>query len=162
NTFLVDAAALAALDMPWTYFTVTKDVDGRPAIQFERLLGELTSGLDSRFVEVPRSGPHGRFIPAKDFDELEARRPEIAERLGPRLAAAWTLPAESLLEAAGWRRPQRGLGPAERRANVRGAFRAQPADARRIVLVDDVHTTGATLSAAAAALRRAGAEEVHA
>ncbi len=83
NTFLVDAAALAALDMPWTYFTVTKEVDGRPAIQFERLLGELTSGLDARFVEVPRSGPRGRFIPAKDFDELEARRPEIAERLGP-------------------------------------------------------------------------------
>jgi UTP--glucose-1-phosphate uridylyltransferase len=83
NTFLADAGALARLDMPWTYFTVEKSVDDRPAIQFERLLGELTSGLDARFVEVPRSGRRGRFIPAKDWDELEARRPEIAERLGP-------------------------------------------------------------------------------
>ena len=84
------------------------------------------------------------------------------ELLARRLAAAWTLPAEGLLEATGWRRPQRGLKPAERRANARGAFRARPAGARRILLVDDVHTTGATLSAAAAALRRAGAGEVHA
>jgi UTP--glucose-1-phosphate uridylyltransferase len=83
NTFLVDADALAGLDMPWTYFTVKKSVDDRPAIQFERLLGELTSGLDARFLEVPRSGPRGRFIPAKDWDELEQRRPEIAERLAP-------------------------------------------------------------------------------
>jgi UTP--glucose-1-phosphate uridylyltransferase len=81
NTLLVDAAALQALDMPWTYFTVRKEVDGRPAIQFERLIGELTSGLDTRFLMVPRSGPGSRFLPVKEPGELELRRPEIAARM---------------------------------------------------------------------------------
>ena len=83
NTLLADARALAELDMPWTYFTVHKKVDDRPAVQFERLVGELTSGLDSRFIEVPRSGPGSRFLPVKDADELEARRPDIAARVAP-------------------------------------------------------------------------------
>ncbi len=45
---------------------------------------------------------------------------------------------------------------------MRGAF-AAPAGAvpARVALVDDVYTTGATASAAAAALRAAGAAEVH-
>lgn len=62
-------------------------------------------------------------------------------------------------------RPQVGLGDAERRANVRGAFRVPTAKApviagRRVVLVDDVLTTGATASAATRALKRAGAVRV--
>lgn len=81
NTLLADARALAELDMPWTYFTVLKQVDGRPAVQFERLVGELTSGLETRFLEVPRSGPESRFLPVKDDVELDARRDEIAARL---------------------------------------------------------------------------------
>ncbi len=62
-------------------------------------------------------------------------------------------------------RPQVGLAEAERQANVRGAFRV-PASrkasvaGRRVVLVDDVLTTGATASAATRALKRAGAVRV--
>ena len=49
----------------------------------------------------------------------------------------------------------------ERAQNVRGAFAAEHAfSGARVAIVDDVMTTGATLHAAARALRAAGAREV--
>jgi ComF family protein len=59
--------------------------------------------------------------------------------------------------------PQVGLSVAARRENVSGVFSvARPEEVRdrTVVVVDDVMTTGATLSACAAALKRAGASRV--
>ena len=56
----------------------------------------------------------------------------------------------------------RAANLAARRVNVRGAFQAVGiASACRVILVDDVATSGATLNAAAAALKNGGAAEVH-
>ena len=57
---------------------------------------------------------------------------------------------------------QTALTPEGRLANVRDAFRATRVQGRRVVLIDDVFTTGATLVAAAAALLSAGAAQVDA
>lgn len=62
---------------------------------------------------------------------------------------------------------QSGLGRAQRLRNLMGALAVEPLRAhqlqgRRILLVDDVMTTGATLHAAALALRHAGATQVSA
>jgi ComF family protein len=58
-------------------------------------------------------------------------------------------------------RPQSELAADERRRNVRGAFRAAPAvGGRHVVVIDDVLTTGATVTECARALRAAGARIV--
>jgi len=59
--------------------------------------------------------------------------------------------------------PQAGLPPSQRFRNVRGAFRVRRPDVvkgARVLLVDDVLTTGATCSEAAKMLKQAGASMV--
>jgi UTP--glucose-1-phosphate uridylyltransferase len=77
NTFLVDAEALATTKVPWTWFEVEKKVGDRTAVQFERLLQELTTALPAAYVRVPRDGAVSRFLPVKDFDELHKRVDDI-------------------------------------------------------------------------------------
>jgi len=78
NTITFDAAAIDRdFDLP--YYRVEKQVDGAKVIQFERLAGELTALLPTRFVRVEREGPDTRFLPVKDPEELARQRPAIAD-----------------------------------------------------------------------------------
>ncbi|MEO8799109.1 MAG: UTP--glucose-1-phosphate uridylyltransferase [Polyangiaceae bacterium] len=88
NTFLVDAEALATARVEWSWFEVEKKVEGKPTIQFERLLQEITGAVDAAYVRVPREGTASRFLPVKDTDELRRRRDAIlaAARLRGMLA----------------------------------------------------------------------------
>jgi predicted amidophosphoribosyltransferase len=99
------------------------------------------------------------FVPS-DEDHRLRRGHNPAQRLAAALGELWQLPVVPLLARRPGSRPQRGLPLAERRRNVRGAFQAIGAAPSSLVLVDDVYTSGATASAAASALRKAGARRV--
>ena len=68
-----------------------------------------------------------------------------------------------VVKALGRLRPtpaQAGLSNSARRQNVSQAFRARNVQGKRILLIDDVMTTGATAASCAAALKQAGARRV--
>jgi ComF family protein len=80
--------------------------------------------------------------------------------LATELSALWQVQAADLLRRTRTRERQRGLSLAERRRNVRGSVEATSDAPRRVCLIDDVYTSGATADACASALRRAGARHV--
>jgi ComF family protein len=108
---------------------------------------------------VPRPSAHQITFVPPDGDRSLKRGHHPPEWLARELGRRWELPVAPLLGRTRPLPPQRGLPRAERRRNVRGAFRARAARSR-ILLVDDVYTTGSTVAAAASALRAAGAARV--
>ena len=123
-----------------------------------RNLAVLAAELVAQSVPRPRAYTIS-FVPA-DADRRLKRGHNPAERLATELGARWELPVVALLERAHGVRPQRGLPLSERRRNVRGVFSATGRAPASLILVDDVYTSGATVSAAASALRKAGARRV--
>ncbi len=88
---------------------------------------------------------------------------EAGERLGVR-QESFRLDPEILIRSR-MTKPQTGLGRKQRKANIRNAFRVRDGDrvnGKRILLVDDVYTTGATVNECARVLRKAGAKRVDA
>lgn len=84
----------------------------------------------------------------------------LAEELGRRL----NLPVEPMLRKVRNAPPQSSMKSAEtRRKNIAGCYEAlpgRPPAGRRILLVDDIFTTGSTLSECASVLKAAGAGEI--
>ncbi|MDQ7783270.1 MAG: ComF family protein [Desulfomonilaceae bacterium] len=84
--------------------------------------------------------------------------------LGEKLSRASGIPlARTCLEKTHNRQPQVGLSRRERAVNVRGSFRTARAGmiaGRKILLIDDVATTGATVTEAAKTMMRSGASRV--
>ena len=83
--------------------------------------------------------------------------------LAREIGKKWGVPVRNVIRRKKATRPQAGLTHAKRRANVSGAFRiprGRSLAGMRVLLVDDVVTTGATASACARVLKRAGAAHV--
>jgi UTP--glucose-1-phosphate uridylyltransferase len=78
NTTLFDLDTLdSEYDLSWLY--VLKEVDGRPTVQLERLYHEVSALVETQYLEVPRRGPHGRFLPIKTPDDLERAEDDLRE-----------------------------------------------------------------------------------
>jgi predicted amidophosphoribosyltransferase len=105
------------------------------------LLGEVVTWVPGRPSDIR----------ARGFDHAELLARLVAPRIGLR--------ARSLLLRRGSPPDQSGLSAAQRRHNLIGAFEARPCNGR-VIVVDDVITTGATARACAAALRAGGADMV--
>lgn len=93
----------------------------------------------------------------RGYDQVELLAYAVGQELG--------IQPVSLLKKIRHNRPQSGIsGHARRRANVLGAYRCIDAEIlkdKRIVLLDDILTTGATAGECARVLLTAGASEVH-
>jgi len=78
NTALLSLDALDAdYDLTWLY--VVKEVDGREAVQLERLYHEVSAFVPATYLVVPRRGPQGRFQPIKTPSDLERERDTLRE-----------------------------------------------------------------------------------
>jgi competence protein ComFC len=88
-----------------------------------------------------------------------------ASLLAESLSAETSMPCRGVLQRIRYTTTQTALDRSERMENLHNAFRLRKnADVRglRVLLIDDVLTTGSTLSECARVLKRAGAISVHA
>jgi ComF family protein len=109
--------------------------------------------LEQRFDAIVPMPLHWRKQWRRGFNQSALLAREVSRR--------WKVPLRRLVKRIKNTSAQAGLTSAKRRDNVSGAFRVKGAlEGLRLLLVDDVMTTGATAGACAAALKRAGAAHV--
>ncbi|MBE5800272.1 MAG: ComF family protein [Clostridiales bacterium] len=120
------------------------------AVPLAAQMALLPSGEEEIIVPVPTDRKRRR---RRGFNQSSLLAQHIADTLGMEMKEA--------LVRVDTRRPQTGLSARERRENLVGCMMASDAvSGKRVLLVDDVCTTGATVQEAARALREAGAKSV--
>lgn len=123
----------------------------------ERLMVPLmleALGRDRSFDLVVPVPLHRARLIKRGFNQAEVMARGISEKI--------KAPVSDTIKAVRRTEDQVALSGDARRRNLAGAFRIKERVAGRILLVDDVLTTGATLGEGARALYAAGAREVHA
>jgi predicted amidophosphoribosyltransferase len=123
-----------------------------------RRLAPLVAGLVAERIAAPAADVIAYIAPDPGRQLRRSRHP--AEALAGELGRLWELPSSRLLVRTRSTVRQVSIPRDRRRANARGSFVAIGEVPAKVVLVDDVYTTGSTANAAATALRAAGAASV--
>jgi len=123
-----------------------------------RHLAPLAAELVLAQLERPAADVITYIPPDRVRQLVRARHP--AQALAHELGARWGLECVPLLERTRVTARQASLPLARRGGNVRNLFATTGETPTRVLLVDDVYTSGSTANAAASALRRAGATRV--
>lgn len=131
-------------------------------VRLRRPLGQL---MAATLAPVVSDWQPDLLVPVPLYSKrLRERGFNQAILLATLLAKAWQIPlARTALYRIRWTIPQIELHHHEREANVRGAFAVpRPAivEGKRVLLIDDVLTTGSTVAECARILKRAGARSV--
>jgi ComF family protein len=124
-----------------------------------RTLARPLSGLLAQ--ALPRDEAYDAVVPVPLYWRRRLQRGfNQAELLARGLFRRTGIPVEKALRRVRPTPTQAGLSNSARRQNVVKAFRARGVAGKRILLIDDVMTTGATAAACALALKQAGARRV--
>ena len=151
---------VASAVAPWAY-------EGGPrslvlALKLRGLKAAAAPLIDV-MVHCSRSAPIDSeivtWVPARSKDKA-ARGFDHAEVLARGVAAKLGLSAIPLLARRGHQPDQAGLDRSHRLQNLTSAFVPTTAAAEKVLLIDDLVTTGATATACASSLRCAGAERI--
>ncbi|MEO8247162.1 MAG: ComF family protein [Chloroflexota bacterium] len=164
-----DASVLAGIELDLVMAAFRHDGAARRALQrlkyggAARLAATLATASLSSFDELLAISGPATLVPVPvNVARLRERGYNQALLLARALGAARALPVAEVLARSRATIRQHGLDRSARLANLRAAFTARRAPMpRRIILVDDILTTGATVEACASVLRAAGASQVY-
>lgn len=116
----------------------------------KQLLGMKADGL----IPVPIHPSRRR---KRGFNQAELLAERMGQELGMPVFSEWLVRVKKT-------DPQKELGPSDRLKNLSGAFLAdpekRPSGVERVILVDDIYTTGSTMEACTRALHAAGIKKV--
>lgn len=139
---------------------------------YAAVMGKRFAALVSCWKGVERDSETGSgsivMVPVPVHPSRKRRRGfNQAEELAVRLAPLWGIPVDTgLLQRDKKTSPQRDLNPAERLKNLQQAFSVCPGRRtdtipHKVILIDDIYTTGSTVEACSRTLLAAGVKTVH-
>lgn len=146
-----------------------RDLGRRLAVMMAReLRAEITAMAAGTLVPVPL---HPKKLEERGFDQTDLLARELAAEWNAGVRSeglqnaerAWRLAVRSLLVRSRPTRPMKELDSEERMRNIAEALSLTPGVTRvpeRVILVDDIYTTGSTMDACAGVLKRAGVRKV--
>lgn len=124
------------------------------ADEIARIYGDIISGYNADVI-----------IPVPLFEKkLRTRGYNQSEIIARELGKIIDIPVDSeILIRTRDTRPQKELNDQERRNNLKNAFQVTKnvVEYKKIILLDDIYTTGATMDECSAALKRAGVEHIY-